>query len=44
MKPSVLRRPAHSITRAILSTHHRNIGFGYLAISSVAVAIGNFAI
>ena len=31
-----LRRIAH----AIFSTHHRNIGFGYLAISAVAVAVG----
>jgi cytochrome c oxidase subunit I len=31
---------AHRFVRAIFSTSHRNIGFGYLAISAVAVVIG----
>jgi cytochrome c oxidase subunit 1 len=33
-------RWARSAARAIFSTHHRNIGFGYLAISLIAVIIG----
>ncbi len=40
MKPSTLRHPARSFLHAIFSTHHRNVGFGYLAISFIAVAIG----
>jgi len=31
---------AHRIARAIFSTNHRNIGFGYLVIATVAVAGG----
>ena len=36
------RSPArvHRLARAIFSTSHRNIGFGYLAISAVAVLVG----
>jgi cytochrome c oxidase subunit 1 len=36
------RSPArvHRVVRAIFSTNHRNVGFGYLAISTVAVIVG----
>jgi cytochrome c oxidase subunit 1 len=36
---NVTSRPRR-ITRAIFSTHHRNVGFGYLAISAIAVIVG----
>ena len=31
----------HRLTRAILCTHHRTIGFGYLTLSLIAVIIGS---
>jgi cytochrome c oxidase subunit 1 len=33
-------RSTQRLTRALFSTHHRNIGFGYLAISTIAVLFG----